>query len=318
MLVRPIFFFGGYPMKAVVCEKYGQTDGLVIRDIKAPNIKDYDVLIKINATTAHIADTKIRKADPFYLRLIYGLIKPRKNLVLGLEIAGVILSIGKKVKKYKIGDEVFAFTGFGLGGYAEYICLPEVVKAGSHTIKGLITLKPRNLSFAEAATVPSGCLTALKNIQKANIQNGSTILIYGASGSLGTYAIQLAKYYGAKITAVCSSRNFDLVKSLGATELIDYTITDIYSINRKYDIVYDAVMKLNKSKIKKIINNNGSYLNNSGLPAIEEKDLVQIKELLEQNIIKPVIDKIYTLDDIREAHRYVDNGHKVGNVAITI
>ena len=305
-------------MKVVVCEKYGEPEGLVIRYIKEPIVKDNDVLIKVYATTVHIADTKIRKANPSFLRLIYGLINPKKNLVLGLEIAGIVSSVGKNVSKFKIGEKVFSLTGFGLGGYAEYICLPETVKEGLHIFKGLITLKPRNLSFEEAATVPSGCLTALKSLQKANIHEGKTILIYGASGSLGTYAIQLAKYYGAQITAVCSSKNFDLVKSLGATELIDYTITDVYSINKKYDIVYDAVMKLNKNKINRIINSNGIYLNNSNLPVIEEIDLIKIKELIEQKQLKPVIDKIYTLDEIVEAHSYVDKGHKVGNVAITV
>jgi NADPH:quinone reductase-like Zn-dependent oxidoreductase len=313
-----ICIIGGQGMKAVVCKRYGSPEGLVMCDIDDPVVKDNDVLIRVYATSAHIGDTRIRRADPFLVRLIFGLVNPKKNLVLGLEVSGVVSAIGKKVSKFKIGDEVFALTGFGLGGYAEYVSLPETVKSGTQEKRGLIALKPRNLSFEEAATVPAGCLTALKNIQKGNIKKGKTVLIYGASGSLGTYAIQLAKYYGAEITAVCSAKNFELVKSLGATEVIDYTVADIYSIQKKYDVVYDAVMKLSKAKIKRIINVNGLYLNNAGLPAIIENDLTIIKDLIERKQLKPIIDKIFALDEIREAHRYVDNGHKIGNVAITV
>lgn len=305
-------------MKAVVCEKYGSPEGLVISDIDNPIIKDNDVLIKVYATTAHIGDTRIRRVDPFLVRLIFGLLTPKKNLVLGIEVSGVVSSIGEKVSRFNVGDEVFALTGFGLGGYAEYISLPEKVKNGTQERKGLIAIKPRNLSFEHAAAVPAGSLTALKNIQKAHIKKGHSVLIYGASGSLGTYAIQLATYYGAEVTAVCSTKNFELVKSLGATEVIDYTITDIYTINREYDVVYDAVMKLHKKNIKNIIRKNGVFLNNSGLSPIVEDDLNTIKELIEQEKLRPVIDRIYPLEEIREAHRYVDSGHKVGNVAITV
>jgi len=305
-------------MKAVVCKKYGSPEGLVITEIDKPIINDNEVLIKVYATSAHIGDTRIRRVDPLFIRLIFGLFKPKKNLVLGLEISGVVISVGKKVLKYKIGDEVFALTGFSLGGYAEYIKLPEKVKNGTQEKKGLISIKPKNISFEESATVPAGCLTALKNMQKANIKKDKKIMIYGASGSLGTYAIQLAKHFGAEITAVCSAKNSDLVKRLGASKVIDYTVTDIYRIDEKYDIIYDAVMKLKKRKIRYMLNKGGRFLNNYGLPPIVENDLNYLKELIEENKIKPVVDKIYSIDEICEAHRYVDKGHKIGNVAIRV
>lgn len=301
-------------MKAVICTQYGPPEGLRIKEVKKPEPKDNEVLIKIYATTAHIGDTRIRRADPFLVRLIFGLFKPKKNLIPGLEISGVIEDTGKSVKLFKTGDKVFALTGFGLGGYAEYRCLPEKVKKR----KGLVALKPENLSFEEAATVPAGGLTALKNLQKANIQKGHRILINGASGSLGTYAIQLAKYYGAEVTAVCSGENFELVKSIGADKVIDYTKEDFTQNQDKYDIVYDAVMKSKASKCRKILKSNGVFLNNSGLPKNKREDLLFLKELIENNQLKPVMDRTYSMEEIVEAHRYVDKGHKKGNVAVRI
>jgi NADPH:quinone reductase-like Zn-dependent oxidoreductase len=210
-------------MKAVICTKYGAPDVLKIRELEKPKPKDNQVLIKIYSTTAHIGDTRIRRADPFLVRLVFGFFKPKKNLILGMELSGVVESIGKNCRKFKSGDQVFAFAGFGLGGYAEYICLPEKVKDGTQERKGLIALKPENFSFDEDAAIPAAALTVLKNFQKADIKKGQKILINGASGSLGTYAIQMAKYHGAEVTAVCSAKNFELVKSLGADYVIDYT-----------------------------------------------------------------------------------------------
>ncbi len=305
-------------MKAVICTKYGSPEGLQIRDIDKPIPKKDELLIKIFATSVHIGDTRIRKVDPFLVRLVYGLFKPRKDLILGLEISGIIESIGSDVKSFKVGDEVFAFTGFRLGGNAEYICLPEKSAEGTHEKKGLITLKPDNLSFEEAAVVPSGGLTALKNLQKADIKKDQKILINGASGSLGTYAIQLAKYYGAEVTGVCSQSNFELVKSLGADHVIDYTKEDFTDSTNKYDIVYDAVMKSKYSHCKKILTENGVFLNNSRLSKFTENDMLFLKDLIEKNKLRPVIDRIYTLDEIVNAHKHVDTGHKKGNVAISI
>ena len=305
-------------MKAVVCTQYGPPSVLQIRNLKKPQPKDHEILIKVLATTAHIGDTRIRRADPFLVRLVFGLFKPRKNLVLGFEISGEIESVGTKVSLFKPGDEVFALTGFGLGGYAEYVCLSERAKEGRIESKGLVAHKPVNLSFEEAASVPAGGLTALKNLHKSNIQQGDHILINGASGSLGTYAIQLSKYFGAQVTAVCSAKNFELVKSLGADRTVDYTQEDFTQLNEKYNIVYDAVMKSKASRCKKILKKNGVFLNNNRLPKIRSKDILFLKQLIEEDHLKPVIDQVYTMDEVVEAHRYVDRGHKRGHVPIKI
>ena len=201
-------------MKTVVCTKYGTPEVLQLKEIEKPKPKDNEVLIKVYATTAHIGDTRIRRAYPFLARLVFGLFNPKKNLILGMEISGEVESVGKNVNSFKKGDKVFALTGFDLGGYAEYKCLPEKSKEKTIEKKGLVTPKPENLSYNEAAAIPAGGLTALKNLQKAKIREGQKILINGASGSLGTFAIQLAKYYGAEVTAVCSSENFELAISI--------------------------------------------------------------------------------------------------------
>jgi len=304
-------------MKTVISTKYGAPkEALKTVEIAKPIPKDNEVLVKVFATTAHVGDTRIRKADPFFARFVYGLFKPKKNLILGMEISGEIETIGKNVKLFKKGDKVFAFTGFKLGGYAEYRCLPE--KSKSFFRNGLLALKPENLSFQEATTIPAGGLTALKNLQKANIRKGQKVLINGASGSLGTFAIQLAKYYGAEVTAVCSERNFELVKSIGADKVVDYTKEDFTKTDEKYDIVYDAVLKSKRANCKRILKEKGVYLNNSQLPKTEEKDLLFLKELVENDKLKPVIDRVYSIDEIVEAHEYVDTGRKRGNVVVRI
>jgi NADPH:quinone reductase-like Zn-dependent oxidoreductase len=304
-------------MRAVICTKYGPPEVLQMKEVEKPKPKDDEVLIKIYATTAHIGDTRIRRANPFLVRLVFGLFKPKKNLILGLEVSGIIESTGKDVTLFKKGDKIFALTGFNLGGYAEYRCLPEKVKEGQQR-KGLVALKPENLSFQEAAAIPAGALTALKNLQKANIKKDQKILINGASGSLGTYAIQLSKHYGAEVTGVCSASNFELVKSIGADKVIDYTQEDFTKTQDKYDIVYDAVMKLGSAKCRKILKKNGVFINNSHLPKIKEEDLLFLKDLIENNKFKPVLDRTYSIDEVVEAHRYVDKGHKKGNVIITV
>ncbi len=305
-------------MKAVIFRKYGPPEVLQIVELEKPTPKDHEVLIKVHATTAHIGDSRIRRSDPFLVRIMFGLIKPKKNLVLGIEMSGVIDAVGKDVQSFQVGDEVFGLTGFGLGGYAEYCCLPAKVIKGKPERKGLICLKPANLSFGEAATVPAGCLTALKNLQQAKLSQGQKILINGASGSLGTFAIQLAKYFGAEVTAVCSGRNHDLVKSLGADHTIDYTQEDFTQGDEQYDVVYDAVMKTKASKCRKILKPKGAFVNNNRNPDIEEKDLVWIKELIESGHLKPVIDRTYPLDEVVEAHRYLDTMRKKGNVILTV
>jgi len=305
-------------MKAVICTKYGPPEVLQIKEVEKPVPRDNELLIKVFATTAHIGDTRIRRADPFLVRLMFGLFKPRKNYIPGIEISGEVESLGKNVRSFKKGDKVFGLTGFGGGGYAEYRCLPETVKEGTQERKGQVVIKPENLSFGEAAAVPAGALTVLKNMQKANIKNGDKILVNGASGSLGTYAIQLAKMYGAEVTAVCSSQNFDLVQSLGADAVIDYTKEDFTKKNEKYDIVYDAVMKTTKGRCRAILKDKGVFLNNNGLPKTVQNDLYILKELIEKKQFKPIIDRSYALNEVVEAHRYVDKGHKKGNVVITV
>jgi NADPH:quinone reductase-like Zn-dependent oxidoreductase len=306
-------------VKAIVYTQYGPPEVLQLADVPRPTPRDHEVLVKVHATTVTIGDTIMRSLNlPIHGwqkimgRLILGWRKPRRR-ILGMELAGEIESIGRKVTRFERGDAVFASTfDVNFGGHAEYKCLPE---------NGVIAIKPVNLTYEEAAAIPGGGQTAWHCLKKGKIQPGQKILIYGASGAVGTFAVQLAsRHFAADVTGVCSGANVDLVKSLGAGQVIDYTRQDFTQSGATYDVIFDAVGKLSRARCKNTLSPTGVYINvhadSNGGEKVEY--ILILKGLIEAGVIKPVIDRVYPFNQIVEAHRYVEQGHKKGNVAITM
>ncbi len=302
-------------MKAIVCTKYGPPEVLQLGEVEKPAPKNNEVLIKIFATTVTASDCIVRGFNvpiKFWLPmgLMMGFTKPRKP-ILGMVLAGEVESVGKDVKRFRKGNQVYAFNIRRIGTYAEYTCVPE---------DSAIALKPSNVTYEEAAAVPYGGMLALHFLKKGNIQSGQSILIYGASGAVGTAAVQLARHFGAEVTGVCSTTNLEIVKSLGADIVIDYTKEDFTDRRELYDFIFNAVGKRKaKLQCQRVLTPNGKHITvDDGSPELQLEDLLLLKELIEAGKFRAVIDRCYPLEQIVEAHRCVEKGHKKGNVVITV
>ena len=319
-------------MKAIVYTKYGPPDVLQLKEVEKPTAKDNEVLIKIHATTVNRTDCAIRKAEPFISRFVTGLIRPKKT-ILGTEFAGEIEAVGKDVTSFKVGDKVFGFSGNDFGAHAEYMIMPE---------EGSLTTMPANMTYEEAAPSTEGAHYALSFIRKANMQSGQRVLINGATGAIGSAAVQLVKYFGADVTAVCNTKNVALVKSLGADKVLDYTKEDFTKDDQMYDAVFDAVGKSSFRRCKPLLKPGGIYISSElgymaqnpilalvtpiignkkvmfPIPKHSDENIVLFKKLIEAGKFKGVIDRYYPLEEIIEAYKYVETGQKTGNVVITV
>lgn len=319
-------------MKAVVFTRYGPPEVLQLNEVQKPTPKDTEVLIKVYATTVNRTDCGVLRGKPFIVRFFSGLTKP-KNTILGNEFAGKIEAVGKNVKSFRVGEKVFGYNDENFGAQAQYLVLPQ---------EGPLAIMPSGLTYEEAAPITEGAHYALNYLRKAQVQKGKKILIYGASGAIGTASVQLAKHFGAEITAVCTTKNVDLVKSLGADKVIDYTREDFTKINNIFDVVFDAVGKSSFGKCKPLLKKRGIYISTEPgymwqnaflalstpllggkkvlfpLPTISKEDVVFLKELIEEDKYKPVIDRRYSLEEIVDAYKYVEKGQKTGSVVITV
>jgi 2-desacetyl-2-hydroxyethyl bacteriochlorophyllide A dehydrogenase len=328
-------------MKAIVWTKYGSPDGLQLKEVQKPTPNEDEILVKVHATTVTAGDSELRRLKlplmlSFPVRLYVGLARPRRINILGQEFAGEVEEVGKDVKLFKKGDQVFGTTGFGFGAYAEYICL----HGDPSEMQGALAIKPTNMSYEEAAAVPTAGFEALHYLRQADIQRGQKVLIFGAGGSIGTFSVQLARYFGAEITAVDSAGKLDKLRSIGADHVIDYAQEDFTKNGETYDVIIDVVGKRLFSRRLKSLKGTGHYfLANPGLSHVvlglwtsltskkkviigsasqTKEDLLLLKELIEAGKIKSVVDRRYSLEQIPEAHRYVETGRKIGNVVITV
>jgi NADPH:quinone reductase-like Zn-dependent oxidoreductase len=303
-------------MKAAVYEKFGPPEVVEIKDVPRPILRNNEVLVRIHATTLSRGDSRMRGLDipggaatRAIARLFLGIRGPRRK-ILGMQLAGEVEEVGKGVTRFKVGDNVFASTyPTGFGGHAEYKCLPEDT---------VMAIMPANVTYEEAATFPVPGMGALNVLKRANIQPGQSVLVYGASGAVGTNAVQLSKYWGAGVTGICSESNFEMVKSIGAENLIDYRTTDFTETGEKYNVIFDAVGKLSSSNCEGALKENGIFLCIESQSKENPEELIELKEIIEEGKLKAVIDRTYALEDIVEAYRYVDTGRKKGNVIITL
>ncbi|KAA3644981.1 MAG: NAD(P)-dependent alcohol dehydrogenase [Chloroflexi bacterium] len=328
-------------MKAIVWTNYGSPDVLQLQEVDTPVPRDNEVLVKIHATTVTAGDCEVRRLElplgfSLPIRLYAGFLRPKRIPILGQELAGEVEEVGKHVKSFKKGDQVFGTTGFGFGAYAEYICLPDE----PDDAQGSLIIKPTNLTYQEAAAVPTAGYEALHFLRKAGIREGKKVLIVGAGGSIGTFAIQLAKHFGAEVTGVDSTEKLEMLRSVGANQVIDYTLEDYTNSGQTYDLIIDVVGKRGVSRRLKLLEPGGYYfLAYAGLSHIilgmwismtsqkklkieasnqNKKDLIFLKELIEAGVLKTVIDRTYPLEQMAEAHRYAESGQKKGNLVITI